>query len=142
MLTRLLLTGGGLAALGFCWSFSFPINKDLWSSSFVLYAVGLDCIMLGVFIYVIDFLHKTRWAGFFQVFGKNALFIYLLSEMVAIMMRAVRIRHGEHLYNWIYDHIFKFPGMYLGSLLFAIWFMLMCWLVGWFLNKRKIYIRV
>ena len=142
MLTRLLLTGGGLAALGFCWSFSFPINKDLWSSSFVLYSVGLDCIMLGVFIYVIDFLHKTRWAGFFQVFGKNALFIYLLSEMVAIMMRAIRIRHGEHLYNWIYNHIFKFPGMYLGSLLFAIWFMLMCWLVGWFLDKRKIYIRV
>jgi predicted acyltransferase len=87
-------------------------------------------------------LHKTRWAGFFEVFGKNALFIYLLSEVGGIIMRALRVGHGMNLYNWIYEHMFKFTGMYMGSLLFAIWFMLMCWLVGWFLDKRKIYIRV
>jgi predicted acyltransferase len=142
MLARLLLTGCGLVVLTYCWSFSFPVNKGLWTSSFVLYTVGLDCIMLGGVIYVIDFLRKTQWTSFFEVFGKNALFIYLLSELVAIIMRAVRVGHEEHLYNWIYEHIFKYSGIYLGSLLFAIWYMLMCWLVGWFLDKRKIYIRV
>jgi predicted acyltransferase len=142
MLVRLLLTGCGLMALAFCWNFSFPINKGLWTSSFVLYSVGLDCIILGGVIYIIDFLHKNRWARFFEVFGKNALFIYLLSEVGGIVMRALHVGHGKNLYNWIYEHIFKFPGMYMGSLLFAIWFMLMCWLVGWFLDKRKIYIRV
>ncbi|THU41734.1 DUF1624 domain-containing protein [Niastella caeni] len=142
MLTRLLLTGSLLVALAYCWDLSFPINKNLWTSSFVLYTVGLDCFILAGVIYVIDFLHKTRWTGFFEVFGKNALFIYLLSEVVAIMMRALRVAHGVNLYKWIFEHIFKFPGMYIGSLLFAIWFMLMCWLAGWVLDKRKIYIRV
>jgi predicted acyltransferase len=136
MLIRLLLTSAGLTVLALCWNISFPINKNLWSSSFVLLTVGLNCLILAVVIYVIDFQQKRRWAYFFEVFGKNALFIYLLSEMVAIMMR------GVHLYNPIYDHIFKFTGMYLGSLLFAICFMLMCWLLGWLLDKRKVYIRV
>jgi len=136
MLTRLCIAGCGLVALAIGWNVSFPINKNLWSSSFVLLTVGLDCVILAVVIYVIDFWRKNRWTYFFEVFGKNALFIYLLSEIVAILMR------GVHVYSKIYDHIFKFAGMYLGSLLFAIWFMLLCWLAGWFLDKRKIYIRV
>lgn len=136
MLTRLSMAGCGLVALALCWDLAFPINKNLWSSSFVLLTVGLDCIMLAAIIYVIDFRRKTGFAYFFEVFGKNALFIYLLSEMVAIMMR------GVHVYGRIYEHIFKFAGIYLGSLLFATWFMFMCWLAGWFLHKRKIYLRV
>jgi predicted acyltransferase len=136
MLVRLALTGCALAALACGWNIWLPINKNLWSSSFVLLTTGLDCIILAGVIYVIDFLRKDRWTYFFEVFGKNALFIYLLSEVVAIMLR------GVHVYGWIYDHIFKFAGMYLGSLLFAICFMLMCWFAGWYLDKRKIYIRV
>jgi len=93
-------------------------------------------------IYVIHFLGKTRWSWFFEVFGKNALFIYLLSELGAIVLRAYRVKGGGNLYKWIFDHIFSVAGMYPGSLLFAIWFMLMCWLAGWILDKRKIYIRV
>jgi predicted acyltransferase len=136
MLMRLALAGCGFTALALVWNIWFPINKNLWTSSFVLLTVGLDCIILAGVIYVIDFLRKDRWVYFFEVFGKNALFIYLLSEVVAIMLRAV------HVYGWIYDHIFKFTGMYMGSLLFAICFTLFCWLAGWYLDKRKIYIRV
>jgi predicted acyltransferase len=136
MLVRLILTGCTLTALAFGWNIWFPINKNLWSSSFVLLTAGLDCIILAVIMYVTDFLRRDRRAYFFEVFGKNALFIYLLSEVMAILMR------GAHVYKPIYDHIFKFAGMYLGSLLFAICFMLACWLAGWYLDKRKIYIRV
>lgn len=136
MLVRLLMTGSGLIALALCWNISFPINRNLWSSSYVLLTVGLDFIILAAIIYLIDFKRITRFSYFFEVFGKNALFIYLLSEMMAILMR------GVHLYGFIYNHIFKFAGMYSGSLLFSIWFMFMCWLAGWWLNKRKIYIRV
>ena len=132
------LTGAGVAltVLGLCWNIVFPINKNLWTSSFVLYTVGLDCLLLAGIIYIADFLNMTRWASFFEVFGRNALFIYLLSEVVAILLRA------SHLYKWIFNHIFSFSGLYIGSLLFAIWFMLMCWLTGLILDKRKIYIRV
>lgn len=136
MLVRLLLAGCGLIVLALCWNFSLPINKDLWSSSYVLLSVGLDCIFLAAIIYVIDFRRITRFSYFFEVFGKNALFIYLLSEIVAILMR------GAHIYGFIYNHIFKFAGMYFGSLLFSLWFMFICWLAGWWLDKRKIYIRV
>lgn len=136
MLMRLILTGCGLTALAVGWNVWFPINKNLWSSSFVLLTVGLDCIILAVVMYITDFLRKDRWAYFFEVFGRNALFIYLLAEVVAILMR------GSHIYGPIYAHIFKFAGIYLGSLLFAICFMLACWLAGWYLDKRKIYIRV
>lgn len=136
MLIRLTGAGAALTVLGLCWNVVFPINKNLWTSSFVLYATGLDCLLLAAIIYIADFLNITRWTRFFEVFGKNALFIYLLSEIVAILLR------GTHLYKWIFNHIFTLAGSYTGSLLFAIWFMLMCWLTGWFLDKRKIYIRV
>jgi predicted acyltransferase len=136
MLTRLIAAGAIFTVLGLCWDLVFPINKNLWTSSFAVYAVGLDCLLLAAIIYITDFLNINRWAGFFEVFGKNALFIYLLSEVVAILLRAA------HLYNWIFNHIFIAAGSYTGSLLFACWFMLMCWLTGLILDKRKIYIRV
>jgi predicted acyltransferase len=136
MLAWLTGTGAALTVLGLCWNLVFPINKNLWTSSFVVYTVGLDCLLLAGILYITDFLNMMRLARFFEVFGRNALFIYLLSEVVAILLRA------SHLYKWIFNHIFSFPGLYAGSLLFAIWFMLMCWLTGWILDKRKIYIRV
>ncbi|OQP68022.1 acyltransferase family protein [Niastella populi] len=136
MLMRLVSVGSGLAILALGWNEWLPINKNLWTGSFVLLTVGLDCLILAGVIYVNDFLRQDRLAYFFEVFGKNALFIYLLSEVAAILLRAA------HVYGRIYDHIFKFAGMYLGSLLFAICFTLFCWLAGWYMDKRKIYIRV
>jgi predicted acyltransferase len=142
MLAKLLLAGCVLTALAYWWDLSFPINKKLWTSSFVLYTTGLDCITLAIVVYIIDFWGKTRWTRFFEVFGKNALFIYLLSEVGAIALYAYRLKPGTTFYKWIFEHVFSYAGMYVGSLLFAIWFMLMCWLAGWWLDRRKIYIRV
>jgi predicted acyltransferase len=142
MLAKLLIVGCLLTAIGWCWDLSFPINKKLWTSSFVLYTTGLDYIILAAAIYIIDFLNKTRWTWFFEVFGKNPLFIYILAEVAALVLHAYRPKRDTTLYKWIFDHFFSHAGMYAGSLLFAIWFMLMCWLAGWWLNKRKIYIRV
>jgi predicted acyltransferase len=136
MLAWLTGAGAALTVLGLCWDLVFPINKNLWTSSFVVYTAGLDCLLLAGILYIVDFLNMTRLTGFFEVFGRNALFIYLLSEVAAILLRA------SHLYKWIFNHIFRFTGSYTGSLLFAIWFMLMCWVTGWILDKRKIYIRV
>ncbi len=141
-LTKLLLAGAALVFAAYCWNLLFPVNKKLWTSSFVVLTVGLDCIILAGIIYVTDFLHKTRWTHFFQVFGKNPLFIYLLSELLVIILFMVPIEPDTTLFHWIYQHIFSHAGAYLGSLLFAIAFMLLCWSVGYWLDKRKIYIRV
>jgi predicted acyltransferase len=147
-LAKLLLAGVLLVALALGWDRFFPINKKLWTSSFVLLTVGIDCIILAALIYVTDFLQKrnpigTGWTYFFEVFGKNPLFIYLLSEVIAILFWFFSVGdHYQPVYQWIFQNIFRHAGMYFGSFLFAISVMLVCWLVGYFLDKRKIYVRV
>jgi predicted acyltransferase len=77
------------------------------------------------------------------VFGKNPLFIYLLSELGATMLWFIRVGpNNQPLYRWLFQNIFKPAGMYFGSFLFAISFMLFCWLIGYILDKRKVYVRV
>jgi len=142
-LAKLLLAGVLLVALALAWHPFFPINKKLWTGSFVLLTVGIDCIILAVLIYTTDFLQQRKWGWFFEVFGKNPLFIYLLSEIGAILLGFFSV--GENyrsLHSWIFEKVFSHAGMYFGSFLFAISFMLVCWLVGYILDKRKIYVRV
>ena len=92
-------------------------------------------------IYIIDFLHKTRWTYFFEVFGRNPLFIYLLSEVGVILLFFIPV--GEiSLYKWLYQNVFAFTGAYIGSLLFAITWMLICWLVGYWMDKKGVYVKV
>ena len=142
-LTKLLLAGVLLVALALAWHPFFPINKKLWTGSFVLLTVGIDCIILAVLIYITDFLRQRKWAWFFEVFGKNPLFIYLLSEIGVILLGFFRVGENyQSLHSWIFENVFSHAGMYFGSFLFAISFMLICWLVGYIMDKRKIYVRV
>jgi predicted acyltransferase len=140
-LTKLLLAGFALIVLAYFWNLVFPINKKLWTSSFVLHTVGLDCMILSSIIYVVDFLGKTKWTRFFTVFGKNPLFLYLLSEVGATIMYIVTI-NSVPLNGWLYQNVYQHFGDYFGSLLGAVVFMLFCWLIGYFMDKKKIYVRV
>jgi len=142
-LAKLLLAGAVAVALALAWNPVFPINKKLWTGSFVLLTIGIDCILLAALTYITDFLQRTKWTYFFQVFGKNPLFIYLLSEIGAILLGFIPIGETRQpLHSWLYQNIFQHAGLYFGSLLFAICFMLFCWLIGYILDKRKIYVRV
>ena len=105
-------------------------------------SVGLDCVILSAILYITQFLNKTRWTYFFEVFGRNPLSIYLLSELVVILLYVFRVDAKTSVFHWIWINIFSHLGDYPGSLLFAIAFMLFCWSVGYVLDKRKIYIRV
>jgi predicted acyltransferase len=107
----------------------------------VVHTVAIDCILLAMLIYVIDLLQRTNWTYFFEVFGRNPLFIYLLSELVVILFFFFRVG-DKTLYAFIYQRLFQPMGDYFGSFLFAIAFMLFCWLIGYFLDRRKIFIRV
>jgi len=142
-LAKLLMAGALLITLALAWHPFFPINKKLWTGSFVLLTVGLDCIILAVLIYITDFLKQRKWGYFFEVFGRNPLFIYLLSEIGAILLWFFGVGENyQPMYSWIFENIFSHAGMYFGSFLFAISFMLVCWLVGYIMDKRKIYVRV
>jgi predicted acyltransferase len=142
-LAKLLLMGSLLLAVAVGWDMVFPINKKLWTSSYVLYTVGIDMIFLSFLIYVIDYRQKTRWTNFFAVFGKNPLFIYVLSEILIVILYMVRIGHDSNLVESVNAHFYQylFPGAF-GSLLFALSYMLICWSVGKWLDWKKIYIRV
>jgi predicted acyltransferase len=140
-LTHLLMWGAGFIFLGFMWNYQFPINKKLWSSSFVMLTVGLDMVIIGTIIYRIELQRQLQFSGFFEVFGKNPLVIYLCSDLLLTILNLVQV--GDiTLFSWIFKEGFSFFAPYWASLAFAISFMLVCWLLGYILNKYKIYIRV
>jgi predicted acyltransferase len=150
-IARLMITGS-IVLLAAQWADLFvPINKKLWTISYVFQTVGLDLLILPIIIFVIEHLGEKRWTPFFEIFGKNTLFIYILSEVLVIMMYwiprgaywpvAGKVQ-PESVLSWIYDHIFRVTGDYTGSFLFGVWVMLTCWLVGYIMDKKKIYIKV
>jgi len=142
-LTKLLLWGAGCLFAAYVLNFFFPVNKKLWTDSFVFITVGLDLILLSFLIYFIEFREKKTWTGFFSVFGKNPLFIYLLSELLAETINLITVSGDRDLKDWVNDSFYQqlFPGAF-GSLLYSLTFMFICWMVGYILDKKKIYIRV
>ena len=140
-LAKIMMWGFLLIAVGFMWNYGFEINKKLWTSSYVLLTVGLSASVLGLVVYYTDFLNQTKGVYFFEVFGKNTLAIYLLSELLVPLLWRIPI-NGKAAYPWIYENIFQPLGDYFGSFLFSLTFMLICWLVGYVLDKKKIYIKI
>jgi predicted acyltransferase len=140
-LTKLLLAGIGLLLIAYCWDSFFPVNKKLWTSSYAALTVGLDCIILAAIIYFTDLLGKTKEIRFFLVTGKNPLVIYLMSELGATVMWMINVGN-EPLFSWLYHHIFIFTGDYFGAFLFSVWWILTCWLLGYILDRNKVYIRL
>lgn len=87
-LSKLMLVGALLIFIALWWNFIFPINKKLWSSSFVLITCGLDLIIISALIYILEMKkwNPIRWSGFFEIFGRNPLFIYVLSELLVVVL--------------------------------------------------------
>ncbi len=137
----LMMAGAALAGLAYFWDLLFPVNKKIWTSSYVLLTVGLSLMVMGLLTYLTDVREKAISFKFFDVFGKNPLFIYLLSQYLVIALDFFRIG-GQSAYGWIYEHAFAWIGGNWGSFAFAISFSLICWTAGWWLDKKKIYVRV
>lgn len=142
-ISKLLVIGFVLTSLALWWDLIFPISKKLWTSSFVLYTVGLDLSIMAVLIYAVEKQKVTFGVRFFDVFGKNPLFIYLFSELFYITLRFIPTDSGLDLFEWISENIFQmvFPGAF-GSLVTALVFMLLCWSLGWWLDRKRIYIKI
>jgi predicted acyltransferase len=141
-LTKLLLWGCGFLALAWFWNLVFPVNKKIWTSSFVCLTVGLDMVLLSFLTYIIEFRKKVKWTSFFSVFGKNPLFVYMVSELLIVILFIIPVGQDENAAGWAGHGIMSVvPGPF-GSLLFALIYMMICWSVGKFLDSRKIYVRV
>ena len=143
--SKLMLAGVALIFVALWWNMVFPINKKLWTSPFVLLTTGIDLLLLSTLIFSLEIrnYNKLNWTSFFVILGKNPLFIYLLSEVLITVIVLIHVAPHKDLFQAINTSVFQAiaPGS-LGSFLFAITYMLLCWLVGWWLNKRNIYIKV
>jgi predicted acyltransferase len=143
---KMILFGAASAGLGLLWSLLFPINKPLWTSSYVLFTAGLAMVVLAIIYLIADVLKSQWWGKFFLVFGTNALFSYFLAGVWTRLMLFIKISSGEEkitLYNWIYEH-FCVPvaGNMVGSLMFAILQVLLIWLIALILYRKKVFIRL
>lgn len=142
-ISKLLLTGCLFIFIAICWNSVFPINKKLWTSSFVFITTGLDLVIISALIYIVEIKNwnQGNWTRLFTIFGKNPLFIYVVSEVLLTILAWIVIGN-KGIPEWggsFYQAIA--PGK-VGSLLFAVSFMLLCWFIGYVLDKKKIYIRV
>jgi predicted acyltransferase len=142
-ISKLMLTGCLFIFIAICWDAVLPINKKLWTSSFVMITTGIDLVIISFLLYVIEIRHwnKGNWTWFFTIFGKNPLFIYIVSEVLLTILGWIVISK-KGLPDWGQSFYQNMAPGNVGSLLFAISFMLLCWLVGYVLDRRKIYIRV
>ncbi|MCX6302211.1 MAG: DUF5009 domain-containing protein [Bacteroidia bacterium] len=143
---KLLLLGASSIGLGLLWSMLFPINKPIWTSSYVLYTAGWAMAVLAAIYFLADVLRFQKWGTFFTVFGMNALFSYFLAGIWTRLMLFIKIPVGDEkvtLYNWFYSHVcVPVAGNMIGSLMFALIQVLLIWLIALILYKKKILIKL
>lgn len=145
-LLRLFLIGTILTFIGFLLSYGCPINKKIWSPTFVLATCGLASSFLALLVWIIDVKGYKGWSRFFETFGVNPLFIYVMAGVVSILLGSIRVPYGGEfisLHGVLYGKILQpLLGDYPGSLAYALLFIAFNWSVGYILYKKKIYIKI
>jgi predicted acyltransferase len=153
MLSNLFVAGTVLVFAGFAWDLVFPINKKIWTSSYVIYTTGLAIFTLSILIFLIELKNVNgAWSRFFDVFGKNPLFIFVLSGFLPRLLSLVRIESASETgkpayispFVWFYEHVCKniSGDLRIGSLLYSLFVIAFYWLIAYILDRRKIYIKV
>lgn len=145
--TRALLMGGvALTAAGLAWGLVFPINKNLWTSSYVLFTAGTALLVLVGMYWLID-VRRVRgaWQAWMVVYGMNAIAVFVASGMFTKAMGRIRVGgdDGTSLYAWMYDSVFRsWAGDVNGSLAFAVSYVAFWLGMMWLLHARRIYIKI
>jgi len=145
MLSGLFVAGIAMLVTGFCWDMIFPINKKIWTSSYTVYTSGLAIITIATMIYMIEFKNAKGWLSkFFDVFGKNALFVFALSAFLPRTLGLIKLSDGVNPWNWLYKKVLiNIPGAAEnGSLAYAICVITLMWFICWWMDKKKIYVKV
>ena len=131
---------------GYIWSGWFPINKNLWTSSYVLYTAGIAILFLGVCYWFIDVRNSKWWIKPFQVFGLNAITVYFLSELSWKVMYLIKVKSGSEnvsLNSFLFNNLFlKVLDPINASLLWAIIYVFIWLGLMWILYKKQIFIKI
>lgn len=142
----LFCTGTAAVALGLVWDLQFPINKSLWTSSFVLYTGGLATIILSFCYWIIDIQKYNRFTKPFVVYGVNAITVFFLSGLIprTLGMFSVKAADGTemNLQAWLYSGFTGWLSPINASLAWAITYILFWLVILWVMYNRKIIIKV
>jgi predicted acyltransferase len=147
-LRRLFIAGLGFTATGWTLGTILPINKALWTGSYVLFTAGLAAVLLGLLVWITEDRGLVRWAHFFRVFGMNPLFLFALSGVWGrLLARVIRIPIGEGTFisgsTWLHQTLFvPLAAPNTASLLYALAHLAGFWFIGWILYRRRIFIKV
>jgi predicted acyltransferase len=140
---NLLVYGIGCVSTGLLWSYlGFPINKPIWSSSYVLFTGGLAMLFLAGMIWIIDVLNFKKWTYIFKAFGQNPLVCYALSGLIVKTILLINIG-DQNLYAWLYTSVYQpIFGNYFGSLMFALSLVMTIWVIAWMMDRKGIIVKV
>ncbi|WP_263376092.1 acyltransferase family protein [Granulicella aggregans] len=140
----LVISGVLLLAAGLLWSQSFPINKKLWTSSYVLYAGGWSVLILAACYFAIEIKQwRGAWTFPWIVFGTNAITAYVFSELLSTAVSVFPFRHGEPFQPFVYSSFFQHIGSpAFGSLVYSALFAAFCWIPVWLLYRRRVFLRL
>jgi len=134
---RLAYAGLAVAVAGVAWAPLFPINKKLWTSSYVLFTGGCALILLAITYQLVE-VHGFRKLGRpFEILGLNAILAYMASEELASLL------NSTHFKPWLYTRVLTpFAGEILGSLLFSLTLAAATWLLAGALYRRRVFLKV
>lgn len=142
------LFGIGCVAAGWMWGLGleFPINKKLWTSSYVLFTAGIALLLLAACYELIEVRKLRAWSKPFEVMGLNAIFVFVASVLVIKIMVKTRIGTGDaapSTYEWIYKNFFvPWAGALNGSLFLAILTVLFWWAVLYAMYRQRWFVKI
>lgn len=148
---KLFIVGTILTFAGLLLSYGFPINKKIWSPTFVLTTCGLASSLLALLIWLIDINGWKKWSRFFEVFGINPLYLYVQGTVIGLLLSFIKVSSATSstgymaVKSWIYsDLLVEATGgdKLLASLIYALMFVTVNWAIGYILYKKKIYIKI
>jgi predicted acyltransferase len=146
-LAGLFVAGAVCVMIGWSWNAFFPINKALWTSSYVMFTTGLGLQLLALCYWLVDIKRYRRWAWPFIVFGVNAIALYVGTGVMADAMGLIKIPQPDgttiSLQGWIFRNLYlSWASPINASLFYAISFILLWLFLMWLLYRKKIFIKV
>jgi predicted acyltransferase len=132
-----------LLLLGITWNEFFPVNKSLWTSSYVLYTSGIALHVLAFSYWMIDVMNGQRFIKPFLVFGSNAITAYIISEVLEACLNLVQVSRHVSVKAWVYEHLYaSWLNPYLASHVMALSFVLIIYLPVSWLYRKRIFIKI
>jgi predicted acyltransferase len=147
---KIAVLGIAMVVLGLLWSTIFPINKSLWTSSYVLYTAGLATICLVILYYLIDVVHVKKWTKLFLIWGVNPMVVFFFSGIIPRTLSAIKIgnpivaEEKISIQKFIFDFTIVplFNSPLNASLFYAVFYVIFWSIILWILYEYKLFFKV